>query len=156
MRVNAQKKAAQSPVSIVLQRDALPLTSKMVDGWEGWMMNYLLIYSTRVRTICLSGTMTASSLSTMNYLLSVKNPSSWLVRPLPEIRLPRTSNQNQSTDRRAPNGASAASTKSREWLLVSRVSTPKSPHLQASLSIRTKVCRSSSIRHNQLPPVSAR
>ena len=34
MRVNAQKKAAQSPVSIVLQRDALPLTSKMVDGWE--------------------------------------------------------------------------------------------------------------------------
>ena len=32
MRVNAQKKAAQSPVSIVLQRDALPLTSKMGDG----------------------------------------------------------------------------------------------------------------------------
>lgn len=91
------------------------------------MMDYLLIYSTRVRTIYLSGTMTASSLSTMNYLLSVKSPSSWLVRPLPEIRLPRTSNQNQSTDRRAPNGASAASTKSREWLLVSSQSALRSP-----------------------------
>ena len=66
------------------------------------MMDYLLIYSTRVRTICLPGTITASSLSTMNYLLSVKSPSSWLVRPLPEIRLPRTSNQNQSTDRGRP------------------------------------------------------
>jgi hypothetical protein len=38
------------------------------------MMDYLLIYSTRVRTLYLSGTMTASSLSTMNYLLSARLP----------------------------------------------------------------------------------
>jgi hypothetical protein len=38
MRVNAQKKAAQSPVSIVLQRDALPLISKMVDGLPTYLL----------------------------------------------------------------------------------------------------------------------
>ena len=44
MRVNAQKKAAQSPVSIVLQRDAPPLTSKMVGlgGMDDGLPAYLL------------------------------------------------------------------------------------------------------------------
>jgi len=117
MRVNAQKKAAQSPVSIVLQRDALPLTSKMGDGLPTLL--YAGAYDLPVGDY--------DGVITVNDELLAQRPSSWLVRPLPEIRLPRTSNQNQSTDRRAPNGASAASTKSREWLLVSSQSALRSP-----------------------------
>jgi hypothetical protein len=99
----------------------------MVDGWEvmdDGLPTYLLYASAYALPVG-----DYDGVITVNDELLAQRPSSWLVRPLPEIRLPRTSNQNQSTDRRAPNGASAASSKSREWLLVSSQSALRSPAL---------------------------
>jgi len=97
----------------------------MVDGWEvmdDGLPTYLLYAGAYALPVG-----DYDGVITVNDELLAQRPSSWLVRPLLEIRLPRTSNQNQSTDRRVPNGASAASTKSREWLLVSSQSALRSP-----------------------------